>query len=65
MIDVTNYLPTETYNELLNHLAAAFTEAANSTNYTLRDLLAEALAKADVMPESCRVDNVEVVLFAA
>lgn len=60
---MTNYLPASTYDELLSDLAAAFTQAANSTSYTLRDLLAEALAKADVMPECCRED--EVVLFAA
>lgn len=62
---MTNYLPATTYNELLSGLAAAFIEAANSTNYTLRDLLAEALANAGVMPECCREDEAEVVLFSA
>ncbi len=62
---MTNYLPTTTYNELLSDLAAAFTEAANSTSQTLHDLLVLALAEADVMPECCREDGGEVVLFAA
>lgn len=62
---MTNYLPATTYDELLSDLAAAFTGAANSTSYTLRDLLAEALANAGVMPECCRENEAEMVLFAA
>lgn len=58
---MTTYLPTTTYNELLSDLAAAFTEAANSTSYTLSDLLALALANADVLPEFCRDDEASAV----
>lgn len=50
------FLSSETYAALIADLACAFTTAANSTTHTLRDLLAEALANADVMPESCRAE---------
>ncbi|TGN68283.1 hypothetical protein E4L95_01995 [Paracoccus liaowanqingii] len=50
------FLSPETYATLIADLSSAFTSAAHSTTHSLHDLLAEALANADVLPEACRAD---------
>ena len=61
------FLAEETYNRLLADLTGAFMAAATSTNTDLNDKLIEALACADLLPESCRpdfMDDVAVRLVA-
>lgn len=50
------FLSPETYAALIADLSSAFASAAHSASHTLHDLLAEALANADVLPEACRGD---------
>jgi hypothetical protein len=51
-----HFITDEIYTRLLNDLAAAFMAAAISPTTDLRDKLAEALAGADLLPETCRGD---------
>lgn len=51
-----NFISTETYHQLLADLSGAFMAAATSTGVDLHDKLAEALACAGVLPETCRDD---------
>lgn len=55
------FLSAEAYHRLLADLSGAFMAAATSTGADLNDKLAEALARAGVLPETCRGDFENVV----
>ena len=62
-----HFLTDEAFDRLLADLTGAFMAAATSTNTDLNDKLIEALACADLLPESCRpdfMDDVAVRLVA-
>lgn len=55
------FIPDQAFDRLLADLTGAFMVAATSTGTDLHDKLIEALACADLLPESCRADYMDEV----